>query len=219
MTTDKPIKVIVADDHQLFLNGLESLLKEVSFIKIIGLATNGQQVLDLLRYHSDTDVAILDIEMPVLNGIQTAIKIKENYPDTKVLALTMYKSEGFVTKMIQTGINGYILKERSQEELVEAIKAVKKGEDYYDRKITHVIVNSIKSDNNNKKTKLTKTEVKVLSLLGLGLSNKQIADKLFISIHTVNTHCRNMIDKLGLQTGSKGLVKYAIENGYTQDED
>ncbi|MDX2301452.1 MAG: response regulator transcription factor [Microscillaceae bacterium] len=211
--SENTINIIVADDHQMFLDGLRSLLKDISYINIIGFATHGQQVLDLLRYHS-VDVVVLDVEMPVMDGVETSIRIKEHYPDVKILALTMYKEEGFVTRMVQAGISGYILKERSQEELVEAIKNVYQGHEHYDRKITNVIINSIKDTTTNKKTILTKSEIKVLTLIGKGLTTPEIANQLCISPNTVNTHRRNIIEKLGLPGGTKGLVKYAVENGY-----
>lgn len=110
-TSQTPIRVVIADDHAMFLEGLVSLLKEEADIQVVEHFRDGQQVLDYLRYHkSEVDVAVLDIEMPILNGVETTRKMRERYPEIKVLVLTMYNQEGFITRILQAGASGYILK-------------------------------------------------------------------------------------------------------------
>lgn len=215
MQEDKKIRVILADDHQIVLDGLSFVLRDVPDIEVVGMVNDGEKVLEILRLNRDgVDVAVLDISMPVLNGIETTHKIHRMYPQVKVLILTMYGSEGFISQMAQLGVAGYMLKESGGEELQKAIRAVSRGEKYYDKAVVNTLLESISQNQGKAIPKLTKREIDVLRLIGQGLSTPEISGQLHIAPSTVDTHRRNLIDKLGVNN-TKGLIKYAVENGYT----
>ena len=207
------IKVLLADDHQIVLDGLSMLLEMEDDIELVAGVLDGDLVLSTLT-KNEIDVAILDIEMPIKGGIETAKIIREKYPNTKVLILTMYNREEFITQLIQIGVSGYILKNRGKEELVSAIRKVYNGGEYFGDAVTKVIITGIREKKNSFKhsIQLTRREEEVLKLIAQGLSTPQISEKLFIANSTVDTHRRNLIDKLDVPN-SKALMKYAIENG------
>lgn len=208
------IKVIIADDHEIVIDGLRSLLLQEENIEVVGVATNGEEVLTLLE-NNDIDIAILDIEMPKLTGIEVTKIIKEKYKKTKVLMLSMYNTEKFVHNVIEIGADGYILKNRGKEELVLAIKYITEGEEYFGREVEKTFRKSQRRRNEDlKNIKLTKREIEVLKLIAAGKTTPKISKELFIAHSTVETHRRNLIEKTGVEGGSKGLVKYAIKNGY-----
>lgn len=212
-TLNKPIRVVLADDHLLMLQGLVSLLKEEEGIEVVHTATDGQDVINYLRYHKDeVDVIVLDIEMPELTGIQTARKLKEQYPQVKVLMLTSHNQEGFITHALQTGALGYMLKDNGHSELVEAIQTVNKGQKYLGKEVTETLVERTINPSPDK-PKLTRREAQVLTLVGKSLRASEIAAQLGIKESTVVTHRNNLILKLGVR-GVSGLVRYAVENGY-----
>lgn len=209
------IKVLLADDHQIVLDGLSLLLEMENDIQKVDGVLDGRMVLKVLEY-AEVDVAVIDVEMPEMDGIETTIAIKERHPQVKVLILTMYNKEDFIAKLIQAGASGYILKNRGKEELVDAIRKVAKGGEYFGEAVTRALVNSLKTSKkkiNNDLVQLTKREEEVLKLIADGLSTPQIAEKLFIAHSTVETHRRNLIDKTGV-ANSKALIKYAYKNGF-----
>lgn len=210
------IRVVIADDHQIVLDGLKTLLDQEDNIKTIGEATDGYEVLRILD-QNEVDIAVLDIEMPRLDGIETAKKIKEEYPDVKVLILSMYNNEEFIKNLIQTGVSGYILKNRGKEELIKAVNHVAMGGEYFGEAVTQTIMSSLKKPKKDltEQMQLTRREVEVLKLIAEGLSSPQIGEKLFIEPSTVDTHRRNLIDKTGVPN-SKALIRYAIQNGYLE---
>lgn len=207
------IKVLIADDHQIVLDGLSMLLDKENDIELVAGVLDGDLVLSTLT-RNEVDVAVLDVEMPIKGGIETAKIIKDKYPNTKVLILTMYNREEFITQLIQIGVSGYILKNRGKEELVEAIRKVYNGEEYFGDAVTKVLITGIREKKSAVKhgVQLTRREKEVLKLIAQGLSTPQISEKLFIANSTVDTHRRNLIDKLGVPN-SKALMKFAIENG------
>lgn len=210
------IKVILADDHQIVLDGLKLLLQEEPNIQLLGEANNGKEVLELLE-RQQVDIAILDVEMPIMDGIDAAIAIQQNYPETKVLILTMYNDQGFIRKLIEVGVNGYILKNKGKEELVEAINDIAQGKTYFGREVTDKLISGIQEVVKKKPEQtipLTNREVDVIKLIADGKSTPQIAEQLFIAHSTVETHRRNLIDKTGVPN-SKTLIKWAIQHGYS----
>lgn len=219
MKTSDTINVLLADDHQIILDGLQALIDNIEDIHVVAQVNNGQQVINFLRQHkNEVDIVVLDIEMPQADGVQVAQTIKKQYPDIKILILSMYDTEGFVTQMIQIGVSGYILKERGSDELELAIRKIHRGEEYFSQSVTKILVDSIRAGNsvsNPKKLKLTKREIEVLRLIGQGRTTPKIAEVLFIAPSTVDTHRRNLIDKLGV-ANSRELIRYAVENGYTR---
>lgn len=211
------IKILLADDHQIVLDGLKLLLQEEANIEVVGEANNGKQVLQIMQTQK-VDIAVLDVEMPEMDGIETSISIQDRYPDTKTLILTMYNDQTFIRKLIEIGVNGYILKNKGKEELVEAISDISQGKTYFGREVTNTLISGIQTVVRNKPVKeipLTKREVDVVKLIADGKSTPQIAEALFIAHSTVETHRRNLIDKTGVPN-SKLLIKWAINHGYSE---
>jgi len=209
------IKVILIDDHQMFRDGVKAVLSDEENIEIIGEVGSGQALFELLK-STTPDLIITDISLPDISGIDIAKNISENYHDIKILILSMHTSEEFITKALKAGANGYLPKDTSMNELLEAIHIIHKGENYFNKNISDTILRSIiknsKSDIDNSNNKsLTKREKEIISLVVDGLTNKEIADKLFISIRTVDSHKNNIMQKLNLKS-SVDLVKYAIKN-------
>ena len=181
------IRVLLADDHQIVLDGLSLLLEMENDIQKVDGVLDGRMVLKVLEY-AEVDVAVIDVEMPEMDGIETTIAIKEKYPQVKILILTMYNEESFITQLIQAGASGYILKNRGKEELVDAIRKVAKGGEYFGEAVTRTLVNSLKTPkkrSDNDLVQFTKREEEVLKLIADGLSTPQIAEKLFIAHSTV----------------------------------
>lgn len=209
------IHIMIADDHQMFIDGLKSILKNEKEIKIIGEALNG---FDLLKQFElkVPDLVLLDINMPVMDGIETTKMIVSKYPAVKVIILTMHSSREFVAGLIEAGASGYILKNTGKKELLEAIQTVWNGKSYYSSKVTEVIMDSfrnpLRSIENAELPSLTDREKEVLRLIGEEYSTRQIANKLFISINTVETHRKNIMGKLNTKNMA-GLVKYALQLG------
>jgi len=208
------IRIIIADDHQVFRDGIIAILEDEPNFEVIGDAADGRQVLDLLMSKTPT-LILMDISMGGANGIETTKLVKEKYPNIKVLALSMHEESDYILKMIEAGAAGYLLKDAGSNELIKAIKIVAEGSTYYSQQASAAIIQQL--SNRNKKAKniesvpLTKREKEVLQLIVEEYSNPEIAEKLFISIRTVDTHRRNLIDKLNVRN-SVGLVKYAIKH-------
>jgi two-component system, NarL family, nitrate/nitrite response regulator NarL len=210
------INVVIADDHQIVLDGLKSLLEREKDICLVGEALNGKELLALLE-KNQADVAVIDIDMPIMNGFEATKEIKKLYLGVKVLILSMYNDNEYIRQLIETGASGYILKNKGKEELVNAIKKIAAGDEYYGDAVIKTLIADLKKNKksiNNVNIILTKREKEILGLIAEGNSTPQISDKLFIAHCTVETHRRNLIDKLGV-ANTKELIRYAIENGYT----
>lgn len=207
------IKIILVDDHQMFRDGVKSVLAEEENIEIIGEVGTAKDLYNLLKSNSP-DLIITDISMPDISGIEIAKYVSENYPKIKILILSMHSNEEFITKALSVGANGYLPKDTSMSELLEAIRVIYKGDNYFNKNISDTILRSIinksKQESHDKIT-LTNREKEVIKLVVEGLTNKEIADKLFISIRTVDSHKNNIMQKLNLKS-SVELVKYAIKN-------
>ena len=203
----------MADDHRIVLEGLESLIKTTQDIKVVGLVRDGQQMLNLLA-QTPVDIALLDMEMPKMDGLDTTRMIKAKFPQVKVLILTMYNNETFIKEVMEAGASGYILKNKGSNELIQAIREIYAGKEYLGDAVKDTLVQSmIGKQTTSVLTKLTKRETDVLTLIGKGLTTKQMSQQLEIADSTIETHRRNLIDKLGVNN-SKELILYAIKNGY-----
>jgi len=206
------INILIADDHKIIVEGLRSLLINETNIKIVGESYNGKDVIPILE-KQDIDVAILDINMPKMDGIELTIYIRKNHPNVKILILTMHNEIGFIRRIIEAGAHGYILKNKGKEELVRAINTLHNGSDYLGEEVTKTLFSSIRNSNVYGEIKLTKREKEVLKLIANSYTTPKISAKLFIAASTVETHRRNLIEKTGMKN-SKGLVKFAVKNGY-----
>ncbi len=212
------IKIIIADDHQMFIDGIKSLLKTNKNMSIVGEANNGVQLLEVLS-KTPADIILMDVNMPEMDGIEATKQVCQKYPNTKVLMLTMFNTRDYIEKLLRAGAHGYILKNTGKEELHEAIETLIKGESYFSKEVTERIMEGLqkkKSTENNPMTvELTEREKDVLKLIAQELTTQEIADKLYISFHTVETHRKNLISKLGVRNIA-GLVKYAVMNGFVE---
>lgn len=211
-------KIAIADDHQMFTDGLLSLLKDEKDIKIVGTASNGTEIIELSNKTSP-DIILMDINMPGVDGVTAAKDILNNHPDMAIIMLSMHNREDLVNEVVQMGAKGYILKNTGKSELLEAIDKVFSGGSYYSTEVTETIIQSLKGGKKpaeKEKVKLTTRELEVLHLICEENTTQQIADILFLSPHTIETHRKNLISKLGVK-GSTGLVKYALQNGLFKD--
>lgn len=208
------IKVLVVDDHKIIRDGISSLLRDQPKYIVVAEASNGREALKVLE-EEEVDIAILDINMPEMNGIDCTHEITEKYDSVRVIALTMHNEEVYLTKMIEAGAVGYILKNLGKKELLSALDAVVEGKHYYSPEITLAVIkeltNPSKSKKNENKVDLTSREMEVLELIVQEHSNQEIAEKLSISLRTVDAHRRNLLDKTGVRN-TAGLVKYSINN-------
>ncbi len=208
------IKIIIADDHQMFIDGIKSLLVNEKGIKVIGEALNGKQVLKLLETEL-ADIVLLDVNMPEMDGIEATRLIKQKYPTVKLLMLTMYNNQEFVFGLMNAGASGYILKNTGRTELLEAITAVNEGKTYYSKDVTETILQNFSRKTNEQKVEaahLTEREKDVLKLIAQEYNTQEIASRLFISANTVETHRKNLLSKLQAKNIA-GLVKFAIQTG------
>lgn len=208
------IKVIITDDHRILREGLKGLLGTDPDITVVGEASNGEELLALMN-NVDPDVVLLDIGMPVMNGLVATKKIKEQFPYVKVLILTQYDSEEYLYTVLHAGASGYVLKETASTELIWAIKTVNDGLAYLSPAMTQTLIQErIEHKDIGSKIKdiLTPREQELFKLLADGHSNQEIAEKLIISIKTVQTHRAHIMEKLNLNNRTE-LIKYAIRQG------
>ncbi len=200
------VKILIADDHQIVIDGLKLVLSSQENFEVAGEASNGVEVLDFLA-KTRVDIVVLDINMPEMDGIKCAKKVKELYPKTKVIILTMYAQKSFVEEIIKIGIDGCLLKNNTGKELSDAIARVHSGKSYYDQ-----IQNFSKDESKTKEYPLSDREIEIIRKLSDGLTSSQISEALFISLHTVKTHRKNILRKLDLHSSSE-LIQYALNNG------
>ena len=207
--------VLVADDHTILRQGIKSLLANEEEIEVIGEAKNGREALTIIE-ETLPDVILMDIAMPGLNGLEATRRIKKKFPRMKVLVLTMYTNEEYIFQILNAGANGYLVKETAFQDLISAIKAVYKNEAFMSPSISKKVINSYikRAQNDEKETCeiLTTREREILQLIAEGNSSKKIAELLFISPKTVETHRTHIMDKLNIHNRT-GLVKYAIRKG------
>ena len=210
MTQKRELNIIIADDHQIVIDGLKSLLIQQPHIKVVGEASNGKEALDLIE-KTKVDIAVLDISMPEMNGVEATKIIKKEYPEVKILILTMHDGSEFIHELVEIGANGYILKNRGTEEFVEALETIANGEEYIKGQVLNTLLKAVRKP--RQKGQFTKREKDVLRLIIDEHTTSEISAKLHIANSTVETHRRNLIEKTGVKS-SLGLVRYAMENGY-----
>lgn len=211
-----PIRVMIADDHELVREGFDVMIGKFKDIKLVGQASNGKELLELIPLLKP-DVVFVDVKMPILDGVQTARKISENYPHVGIIALTMYDSENLITDMVESGAKSYLIKNASKNEVYEAIQAVYKGENYYCKqtheKLTHIILkNKPNPFRKNKTVSFTPREKEIITLICQEYSSKEIASKLDISTRTVEGYRERIQEKMEVKNMA-GIVVYAMRKG------
>ena len=212
------IRLLIADDHPLMAEGIANTFEDIEDIEVKALVSNGQEALDLISGHL-FDVVLLDIDMPVLNGIDCAKIIIKKYPEIKVAMLSMHQEASLIKSLIESGVKGYMLKTIPQDELIYAVRQIYKGSDYFNASITKALLNpeahqkTVKIlDKSPLLDELTSRELEILKLIAKGSTNTQIGEQLFISPRTVDTHRTNIMNKLETRNIA-GLVRFAFQNG------
>lgn len=213
-------RVILADDHVMFRQGIKRILEEIDDLEVIAEVGNGLELLELLK-HIHPDMVILDITMPGLRGIEATHEIKKSHPDTEVLILTMHKNKEYLYHALLEGAKAYVLKEDADTELLAAINAIRQKKKYISPSLSPELTDiltklHVVSHGETMPTMLSTRQREVLKLIAEGRTNKEIAALLFISIRTVENHRFNIMHKLDLKT-TADLVKYAINMGYIFD--
>ena len=207
------IKVFLADDHKILRESLIILLRQEEDIEVIGEAANGHDALEEIT-RLQPDIAILDISLPQLNGLEVAARLKRESPEVKIIILTMHKNEDFVARAYQLEVDGYVLKDNALEELLKSIHVVQAGGTYISSDITSTVIAGFVANFDQKKKKaelISSREREIVQLLAEGNSNKEIARLLSLSLKTVETHRSNIMHKLGLKSITD-LVLYAVRN-------
>lgn len=214
----KKIRILIADDHSIIRRGLRTLFSRNPGFTVTAEAGDGREAVEQVR-KKRPDIAILDVSMPGMTGIEATRIIREEFPEVRVLILTIYDSEEYVYQMVRAGANGYVLKDASSKELFDAVRAVHAGERFFSPGISRIMIEQfVRRARSGPEVRpaaaqeLTPREVEVLRLIAAGLTNPKIAARLFLSVKTVNTHRTNIMNKLNIHE-TAGLVRYAIQNG------
>jgi DNA-binding NarL/FixJ family response regulator len=210
------IKIILADDHRIFRKGLKSLLSEKENIEVLAEADNGDEALEAARKYKP-GIVIMDIAMPKMDGIEATRQIRDRFPDTEVVILSMHAKKAYIDQVLKAGAKGYVLKDSDEENLLSAINTVHNGGYYLDSPVADQVLSDYFRDKSKRELKkqsdpLSDREREVLRLLAEGHSNQEVADALYISRKTVENHRANIVRKTGIQ-GQVGLTKYAARIG------
>ena len=212
------VKVLIADDHKIVREGIKAMLHGESWLEIVGEASDGEEVLEFLE-RFDVDIVLLDINMPCMDGICCSKNIRKYWPKTRVLIVSMHGSEKYVVEAFRSGVGGYISKDSCKAELVSAIRALTEGNSYFSQEVSEKLLKYLNrpeeersSGDHSDEPNLTARETEVLALIAKEYTNHEIAERLFISPHTVVSHRRNLLQKLNAKN-TAGLVRYASRYG------
>jgi DNA-binding NarL/FixJ family response regulator len=211
-----PITILLADDHDVVRKGMKMLLEDETDVKVIGEASDGLDAIEKVK-NLMPNVVILDLTMPKMNGIEASRIISEEFPEVKILIFSMHNNREYIVSSVENGANGYLLKDTGKEELMRAIKVVSEGRKYFPPEISEVIIDELlaktasNQDNSGKPIfqKITPKEKQILGMIVQGLNSREIADKLFLSIRTVDNHRANMMKKTKAKN-TADLVMMAI---------
>lgn len=215
-----PLPIAIADDHQLIADGLAAIIREHPDLELVGTARNGKEAIKLVSLFKPR-IIFMDIDMPVMNGLEAIAVLQKDHPDTSIIVLTMHGNPSLVRKVISLGAKGYLLKNADREEFLEALSKVAAGKSYFSPELTRAL-----ADGSGKPasfpggsdavlfSQLTSREIEILKMIAEGYSNKEIGDRLFISHRTVDTHRTNLMKKLEVHNIA-GLIKFAFNNGLT----
>ncbi len=218
----KKVRILIADDHSVVRSGIRMVLQSSPEFTVIAEAEDGEEAVELAAKHKP-EVVVMDISMPQLNGIEATAKMKQNDPNIKVIILTVHADEEYVFQILRAGASGYVLKSAGKKEIFAAIRSAISGERFFSPGISNLIIegfiNRTKeptpkpvANTGSGKQQLTKREIEVLEYIAQGYTNRKIADTLFLSVRTVNTHRTNLMQKLDIHDTAR-LVRYAIETG------
>jgi DNA-binding NarL/FixJ family response regulator len=214
------IRILIADDHRIMRQGLRSLLEKQPNMEVVAEAENGRGAVQLVRQLSP-GVVLMDVAMPDLNGIEATKQILQEAPEVRVIALSMHKDRTFVSRMLQAGAKGYLLKDTAFEEIARAVNEVMAGRIFLDPPIAEMVIEDyarkMKRFDAEEANLLTPREREVLQLIAEGRTTKQIAGRLNVSVKTIETHRRQIMDKLNLHSIAE-LTKYAVRKGITSPE-
>lgn len=205
------IRLIIADDHEIFRKGLRIILNELDEVKVVAEAQNGNEVFEILK-HQKADLILMDIRMPVMDGIEATRKMTEKYPEVKVIALTMFEEISYFNQMIEAGAQGFLLKKTNKDELQRAINLVMEGENYFSEEFISNVNRTQRPASRIAGIELTDREQEVLELICKGMSNAEISKFLGVSARTVDGHRAHLLEKTGAKN-SPHLVMFAIKNG------
>ena len=212
----KPIRILLADDHTLMRQGLRALLERQEGFSVVAEAADGHEAVTQAAAQRP-DIAIIDIAMSNLNGIEATRRITEKQPDTAVIILSMHADEGYVLRALSAGARGYLLKDSPEQDLINAIRAVKQGKAFFSPEISRMLAEDYMRQMRQRGVDdsyelLTPREKEILQMLGEGKSNKEVAARLNLSPHTVETHRGNILEKLNLHSAAE-LILYAVRKG------
>lgn len=209
------VKILIVDDHPMIRLGIRSILNNVEHLNVADEANNGREALEKLA-KDNFDLVIMDIKMPEMNGIEATEEIVKLHPSTKVLAISMFDEQRYIVKMLQAGALGYVLKNTGKNEMVNAINSIMAGESYFSQEVSNIMMSQFMTRGSLNQTleskndiALTKRETEIIRMISEELTNSEIADRLGISSRTVDTHRRNLLQKLDVKN-TAGLVKYAM---------
>ncbi len=211
------MKILIADDHEIFLDSLSLLVDTFEDVELVGHCKNGTEVIDFVKSHT-IDILITDYNMPLMTGIELTVFLRKNYPTVKVLMLSVSEEAEMIREAFQAGVWGYMMKRAGKAELQKAILSIQNGQKYFSESVVFELMRLGLTDNIPKDeistefTQLTDREIDVIRLISKELSSLEIAEKLFISPKTVETHRHNILRKLGVKN-TVGIIKYAIKNG------
>ena len=207
MTEQRLVRVVLADDHAIVRKGIRDFLEEDPTIRVIGQASNGEEALDLIA-REQPDVAVLDIQMPRLGGLDAAQRVKLNHPSVRVLMLTAYEDEPYIIAALRAGASGYLMKTASSDELIRAVHAVAEGETALSPAVAKKMIQRTFAGDTTEPVvePLTERELQVLRMAAKGLGNRQIANELGISDRTVQGHLANIYEKLGVSTRQEAVL-------------
>ena len=211
-----PIRILLADDHTVIRRGLRALLERQDGFTVVAEAADGREAVETAVAMSP-DVAVIDIGMPNLNGIEAASRITEKCPETAVVILSMHVDESYVLRALKAGARGYLLKDAPEEDLINAIRAVHQGKAFFSPEISKMLAEDYMRQMRQRGVEdsyelLTPREREILQMLGEGKSNKDVATKLNLSLHTVETHRGNVLEKLNLHSTAE-MILYAVRKG------
>ena len=204
------IKVLIVDDHELFREGLVNLLSKSSNIEIVAQAKNGKDAIIKAKRHNP-NIVLMDIGMPIMNGIDATIELKNKQPEIRVIALSMHADKHYIKRILEAGAYGYLFKDCNYQQVVGAIEMVNNGVKCFSDEVSQILIHDyLKKDDDEDNIELTTREFELLKLFAEGKTRSEIADMLFISVKTVGTHKQRILEKLNLKN-TTDIVKYAIK--------